>query len=59
MDSGGSPVKSEAGNQKTKTEKEAVPAELISLFFILLKERAKEHKCKTCPACIEYGITQI
>jgi hypothetical protein len=59
MESEGPSVGSKrGGDQQTKAEA-AIPAELISFFFVLLKEPKKEHDFKTCPVCKQYGIVEI
>jgi hypothetical protein len=47
----------ESGNQEPKEEH--VPAELIALFRILLKEPPPDHNFETCEICKRHGITQL
>ena len=47
----------EAVNQETKEER--LPAGLIALFRILLKEPPSDHNFETCEICKDHGITQL
>lgn len=47
----------ESENQEPK--KERVPAELIVLLRILLKEPPPDHDFATCEICKAHGITQL
>jgi hypothetical protein len=40
-------------------KKERVPAELIALFRILLKEPSPDHSFETCEICKANGITRL
>ena len=44
-------------NQESKEER--VPAELIALFRVLLREPPPDHNFETCLICRELGITQL
>ena len=46
-------------DREPPAQKEPIPAELISLFRILLKKPPQGHDFKTCPVCKKYGIAEI
>jgi hypothetical protein len=45
-------------HSKSPAHKEEL-VDFLPLLRILVKEPPKDHDCKTCPICKEYGITQI
>lgn len=47
----------EPANEETKEER--IPAELIGLLRILLREPPPDHNFETCLICRELGITQL
>jgi hypothetical protein len=47
------------GSENQEPKKERVPAELIALLRILLREPPPDHDFQTCEICKAYGITQL